>query len=138
MIDVRDLAKFCVHLAETATPGTFNATGPSLGLGALLDACPGDAEVTWVTPEFLEEHEVQAWVDLPCWVPPTGETAGFGLISTERARHAGLTTRPIAHTIRDTLSWWHTLPQDRRTPRRAGLSPEREAELIAAWHAAQP
>jgi 2'-hydroxyisoflavone reductase len=45
---------------------------------------------------------------------------------------AGLTFRPLADIIRDTLAWDAAHPRD--LERRAGLKPEREAQLLQAWH----
>ncbi len=45
---------------------------------------------------------------------------------------AGLTFRPKGATARDTLAWDATRPADHDW--KAGLPPEREAELLAAWH----
>jgi 2'-hydroxyisoflavone reductase len=47
---------------------------------------------------------------------------------------SGLRVRPLVETARDTLAWLQTRPPDR--PWKAGLTPEREAELLAAWAAA--
>jgi len=46
-----------------------------------------------------------------------------------KAVHAGLTFRPIEDTAADTLEWDST----RKDTQPVGLTPEREAELIAAW-----
>ena len=59
-------------------------------------------------------------------------------MSNARALAKGLISRPIPETARDTLSWWRTLPAERRAKLRAGLSPEREGEVLAAWRARQP
>ena len=50
---------------------------------------------------------------------------------------AGLTHRPLADTVRDTLSWYDALLDDRReaVTKRAGLTAERESEVLKAWHA---
>jgi 2'-hydroxyisoflavone reductase len=45
----------------------------------------------------------------------------------------GLTFRPLDVTARDTLAWFKSLPQERQSHPKAGLSPEREAEVLAAW-----
>ena len=37
-------------------------------------------------------------------------------------------------TARDTLAWFKSQPPDRQAKLRAGLSAEREAEVLAAWH----
>jgi 2'-hydroxyisoflavone reductase len=39
-------------------------------------------------------------------------------------------------TAVDTLAWFRTLPADRQARLKAGLTPEREAELLAKWRAA--
>ena len=54
----------------------------------------------------------------------------------DRALAAGLTFRPIRQTIRATLDWWNSVSLERRlSPMRSGISPERERELLEAWHA---
>jgi 2'-hydroxyisoflavone reductase len=141
LIDVRDLGAWLVRLVEDQTTGVFNATGPAtpLTMGAMLAACKSaarsDATFTWVDPDFLEKHKVHPWSDMPAWVPNRGDTAGFAKVSNARALKAGLTFRPIAETARDTLAWFHTLPEARRSKLRAGITPEREAEVLAAWKA---
>ena len=147
LIDVRDLGAFLVTLIENQTRGTFNALGPgpdpaparNLTMGGMLAACKtaasSDATFTWVPPEFLAEHEVHAWSDMPAWVPHQGETAGFMQVSNARAVAAGLAFRPIGATAQDTLDWFRTLPEDRRQKLLSGISPEREQAVLAAWKA---
>jgi 2'-hydroxyisoflavone reductase len=144
VIDVRDLAEFIVHCAETNTNGVFNATSPAeeLTMGELFDACKSvsgsDAEFTWVSKEFLDENEIQEWSDMPVWVHLNGPEAGHPYMDVSRAVAAGLTFRPIGETVRGTLDWWNTVPQERKDgPMRAGITAEREAELLAKWHAPQ-
>ena len=141
LIDVRDLGPWLVRLIEDRTTGVFNATGPAdpLTMGAMLDACKttskSDASFTWVDADFLEKAKVQPWSDMPVWVPSRGDTAGFARVSNARALKAGLAFRPIATTARDTLAWFRGLPEARRSKLRAGITPEREAEVLAAWRA---
>jgi 2'-hydroxyisoflavone reductase len=141
LIDVRDLGAFLVRLIEDKTTGVFNALGPdkTLTMGRTLDACNeaarSHASFTWADAEFLEKQGVLAWSDMPAWVPNSGETAGFAKVSNARALRAGLTFRPIADTARATLEWFRTLPENRRSKLRAGLTPEREAKVLAAWKA---
>ena len=85
--------------------------------------------------DFLEAQKVAAWSDMPVWVPPTGETAGFATWSIRRALDKGLTFRPLADTARETLAWFKTQPPERQAKLRAGLTPEREKEVLAAWDA---
>lgn len=140
-IDVRDLAAFLLHLIEGQVHGTFNADAPAgkLAIGDLLAACQRAADtpstLTWVPAEFLEAQRVSAWRDMPVWIPPTGEYAGFGRLDTRKAQAAGLTCRPIDATVADTLAYWRSLPAERRGKPRAGLSSQREAEVLEAWHA---
>lgn len=137
-IDVRDLAEFMVRCLERNTIGTFNADRPadSLTMGEMLGTCQAvtdsEARLLWVPWSFLETHQVRAWADLPAWVPASMEAA-FGRVSTRQATAAGLAIRPLPETVAATLAWWREQPEDRRAKLRAGLSPEREAEVLAAW-----
>lgn len=143
VIDARDLAEWTIRMVEDRTFGTFNAVGPAyrLTMADLLcgirAATTAGAELTWVPTSFLEERGAQPWSDLPVWVPSSPETAGFGTRSNARAIAAGLTFRPLAQTALDTLAWWKTLPAERRATLRAGLTPEREQAILAAWKAKQ-
>ena len=140
-IDVRDLAAWIVRVVERRHVGTFNAPGPSrkLEMRAFLDAVrtgtSSKATLAWVPASFLEAREVQPWSDLPAWVPVSADTRGFATVSNAKAVAHGLQFRPAAETARDTLSWWTTLPAERRAKPRAGLTREREREVLAAWHA---
>ena len=133
VIDVRDLGEWTVELCEGGTPGTFNATHPGLMWSELLDSCRAvsgsDADVTWVPDEFLLEHEVGQWMELPLWLADP-EMAAADDVSVRRALDAGLTFRPLAETVRGALEHAHTTEA-------AGLAPEREAELLATWHGRQ-
>jgi 2'-hydroxyisoflavone reductase len=72
---------------------------------------------------------------MPAWVPNRGDTAGFAKVSNARAIKAGLTFLPIAETAKATLDWFRTLPEARRGKLRAGITPERETKVLAAWKA---
>ncbi|MGE5213129.1 MAG: NAD-dependent epimerase/dehydratase family protein [Nitrospirota bacterium] len=136
-IDVRDLAEWTIRMAENRETGTYNATGPAkpLGIGGMLDgiknALKSDAKFTWVSEEFLTEKKVQAWSDMPVWI---GKEGGLSQTNIKRALNRGLTFRPLDVTARDTLAWFKSRPQERQSHPKAGLSPEREAEVLAAWH----
>lgn len=136
IIDARDLSNFIIKLLEEGSSGTFNATGPDYGLtiGALLEACKrvsqSDANFIWAPAEFLRRHEVAPWSDMPVWIPNTEEDAGFSRVDISRALRAGLKFRPLEETVRDTLQWARTRRSDRGWS--AGLSAEREAEVLAA------
>ena len=84
--------------------------------------------------DFLAANEVTPWSDLPAWLPPRGDYAGFGAISVERATEAGLVHRSLDATCADTLAWWRDLSPERRQSLKAGLAREREREVLDAWH----
>ena len=94
-----------------------------------------DAHFTWVDADFLEQEKVSAWSDMPVWVPAKGDSAGFASRDISRAVASGLTFRPFGATVRDTLAFYHAEPPERQEKLRAGLKPEREREVLAAWHA---
>src|SRR5438874_1183481 len=138
-IDGRDLAEWVIRIVEQRQTGIYNATGPdkTLGVGAMLEgikaANKSKASFTWVNTDFLQAQKVVPWSDMPVWVPPRGEEAGTGRINIQRATAKGLTFRPLAVTARDTLAWFKSQPPERQKLK-AGITPEREAEVLAAWH----
>jgi 2'-hydroxyisoflavone reductase len=140
-IDARDLAKWIIRMAEQGTVGTFNATGPKskLGVGEMLDgikkATKSDAQFTWADADFLAAQKVNPWSDMPVWVPPRGDEGGFATISIKRALDKGLTFRPLGDTTQATLEWFRKQTADRQAKLRAGITAEREKEVLAAWHA---
>lgn len=149
-IDVRDLAPWLLRLMDGSTGGAFNATSPpgALTWGGLLQACaqaagcgagPAGPDLRWLPDGHLLAHSVQPWRDLPLWLPADGpaaaEHAAFMAVPTARAQAAGLVCRPIADTVADTLAWWRALPDQRRAFSLAGLAPDREAAVLAAWPA---
>ncbi|MDM7916005.1 MAG: epimerase [Candidatus Eisenbacteria bacterium] len=139
VIDVRDLADWTIRMVERGETGIYNATGPDeahpLTIGRILDASKresgSDATFVWVPQAFLVSHGIEGWMDLPVWVPEGGDSAGLHTADVSKAVTAGLAFRPIEETVRDTLAWVVTLPPDR--PRRAGLTREREQEILRAW-----
>jgi 2'-hydroxyisoflavone reductase len=127
-VDVKDLARFMVDLSERRAAGAYNATHPGRRISDLLDACRdvsgSDAAFTWVPDRFLVEHDVGEWMELPLWIHDPEEAGMLDAIVT-RALEAGLTFRPLEDTVRDTL-------RHAALVEGVGLSPEREAELLAA------
>ncbi|HYE03599.1 MAG TPA: NAD-dependent epimerase/dehydratase family protein [Phycisphaerales bacterium] len=130
------------------------ATAPA-GAGGAGSKSP---TLTWVPADFLEKHNVSAWQDMPVWIPADQEHAGFATRSNARAVADGMKFRPIDTTVRDTLAWWpgelarrkrvtaellEAARQEGKEPPkmadpeklRAGISPEREQEVLTAWHA---
>jgi 2'-hydroxyisoflavone reductase len=144
-VDARDLADFAIGAVEQKTAGIFNATGPApetpLTTKAFLDSARAAinpaATLTWVPMPVLEKNKVEPWSDLPGWVPGEGDTAGFGTISAAKAIALGLKFRPAVETAKDTLAWWKQQPAEQRAKLKAGLSPEREAAVLADFHAGE-
>jgi len=130
-VDVRDVADWIVDLCERGVEGTFNATHPGSTWLELLGTCRAiagtDSTITWAPNEFLLEQEVGEWMELPLWIADPA-MAGADQVDLRRALGEGLRFRPLADTVRATLET--ASPTDA-----AGLSPEREAELLTAWHA---
>ena len=147
IIDSRDLAEWTIRMVEARTFGTFNACGPvrphSMAelLGGIKAVTTAGAQFTWVPADFLREQRVSSWRDMPVWVPPDANRAGFSTRSNARALVAGLTFRPLAVTAKDTLDWHKTRPAAEQKAMAdgavAGISAGREAEVLASWHAAR-
>jgi 2'-hydroxyisoflavone reductase len=142
-IDVRDLAEWILLMVEEGHGGVFNATGPvpRPTMEDVLEACRrtggSDARLVWVDADFLLEREVGEWNELPLWLVDP-DWRGMLDVDVSRAVGAGLMFRPLDDTARATLAWARTATT---TPSRrqgaelphAGLAPERERELLAAW-----
>jgi len=139
IIDVRDFANFTVDCLEAKTPGIFNTVTPlqSFKMGDLMEdslaVTDSDMTPVWVDKEFIAENEVADGGGLPIWESPDGEYAPLSLVDGSPAVAAGLRNRPTRETARDTLSWWKTLPADRSENLRAGLSEDKEADLLQLW-----
>lgn len=135
-IDVRDIASWTVQATEQKLTGPYNITGPAsrLSMNELLQTCrtvaDSQASFTWVSDEFLQAHEVGAYTEMPLWIP--SDFAGYGTVNCQKALAAGLTFRPLAETVKDTLTWANG--RDPNHEWENGMTPEREAELLKLWH----
>lgn len=142
-IDVRDLTEWMVRLGESGTGGTFNAVGPrtKCGIGELLygvKACfSNDAHFTWVPQEFLTKNRIRSWSEMPVWSYTGASTVAFSTSVIEKAKAAGLTFRTLEDTVRSAMAWYHSRPAEEQEKLRAGISPEREVEVLKLWHAQQ-
>lgn len=150
IIDARDLAEFIVRMAEQRATGAYNATGPRSPLtmremvAGIRGALPGslDVKFTYVPANFLEQHQVRGWAgpnSLPVWVAPREGNDGWNRISIQRAIDKGLTFRSLADTTQSVLGWYPkwfaSLPAERQQRPAAGLSAEKEREVLTAWRA---
>ena len=160
-IDARDFAGFVMTTLDKSLNGVFNTMGKVLSWREWADACQEagghKASFVWVDDaEFLKTN-------LPAEPRPRGALPmatmlfppGFALIADDKALAAGLHFRPPAETARDVLAWHKTrtlageledrsIAQVRRlydwggaatneTHWMAGMTPEQEAALLAAW-----
>ena len=161
-IDVRDLAEWLVHLAETTTAGTFNALGPNppARWGDVLESCVREsksgARLVWVPQSFLEPHGMGGDDAFPIWVAPLGKNAGMHRWSNARATAAGLRLRTIDDTVSALLAWFPKELERRAkvtqelteaakakgepppkladpSQLRAGPPAEQEQQVLAAW-----
>lgn len=136
LIDVRDLSEWIIRMIEARATGIYNASGARerLTMGHLLAECQAisasDAQLTWVSQEFLLANDVVPFSQMPLW-ELEGED-GLATINVSKALNAGLTFRPLAETIRDTLAWHRTRPKN--TTLKNGISREREQALLQKWH----
>jgi 2'-hydroxyisoflavone reductase len=134
VIDARDLAEWIVRAAEESLAGTYNAIGPVLTREHVLDTCGSiagtDAELVWVDPDFLNEHGVEEWMELPLWLYDE-KHRGMLSIDASPALAAGLRTRPLEDTVRDTLAWVRGGEAPSEFP--AGLGREKEQRVLEEW-----
>ncbi|HEX4035526.1 MAG TPA: hypothetical protein VHX66_13865 [Solirubrobacteraceae bacterium] len=142
VIDVRDLVDWIVQSAVAGRHGIFNAMGPTVPFGEWIElsrAAGGHrgavvaAAPHWLSKQRVEEfmgpESLAMWTGDPAW-------AAFGERSTKRAAEAGLVQRPREAMLADLLDWERAQGLDR--VRQAGLSPAREAELLARLRGPAP
>ncbi len=140
-IDVRDLAQWIVHVAESSLLGTYNACRQQsfleylYGLKALTSAT---SHFHWVPVEFLDKPGVRDFDNMPMWVPRS-KAPGFFNISARKAATAGIRFRPMADTFKEVLAgFFASRPADYEfgtDGRTEGLPRERERELLKLWRA---
>ena len=113
-------------------------------MGSLLETSKrvsgANTTFTWANVEFLRAQgllgkDLFGPAEFPLWAPADGEGAGIARVSSARAVKKGLKFRSLETTIRDTLAWQKTRPEEKQKLR-TGLTPEREAELLRLLHPA--
>lgn len=136
-IDCRDLAAWMLSAADRGLGGAFNtvsqpghATMASL-LDAAISATGSSARLVWASPEVIEAAGIEAWTELPIWVPPTGEGVGLHDGNVAAAYAAGLSCRPVAETIAATWQW---IQAEGYPPARpgTGLDPAKERQVLGS------
>ena len=144
VLDVRDLVEWILRMADARRAGVYNAVGPGMTLedtlGRIGAGVGTSARLVWADERFLVESGVEAFQDLPLWLAPNADpaSASFLAVDGSKAAAAGLSSRPLDETARDTLAWAREAgaPETKDVGVQlapAGLPPERERELLAAW-----
>ena len=134
IVDARDLAGWVLRMAEAGRTGVYNATGPGHGLTmrgmleGIREATGSDARFVWASEEFLLGAGVEPWEGMPLWV--TKGMAGILAVDVGRPVGGGLVFRPLAETVRDVPGPEAARPE---VEVEAGISREREEELLRAW-----
>lgn len=135
-VDARDVARFVERVVAHDIGGTFNVVGPhgATTMGDLIGMCVAAAQArgapagdpAWCDASFLLERGVAPWSDLPLWLPGD-DMRGMLQADRSKADAAGLVLRPALETVHATMDWLTGHPE---SSSRAGLTPEREAELL--------
>lgn len=141
IIDARDLTEWMVRMAEDRHTGVYNGVGPAIprpmdqllyGIRAVTTA---ETTFTWVPQPFLAEQGVRPYSHMPVWMPPLPGREGFAKFDLTPEIEKGLTYRPLALTTQETLEYHFSREPERQAELRAGMTAEREAEVLRAWHA---
>lgn len=135
-IHVEDLVHFTLDSVERPLTGAFNAVGDPVTFEEWLERSRviggHRGEVVAVSPEWLAEQGVAEWSgpeSLPLWIIDP-QWSAFLHRSNAAARAEGLRLRPLDELLAETLEWERSQGLDRE--RRAGLSAERERQLLSA------
>jgi 2'-hydroxyisoflavone reductase len=138
VIHARDLGDWMVAAAEAELGGAYNLTGHPVTMSQLLAAIQAHTDestsTTHVDDAFLQEHEMTPIDGLTYWVP--GEMADIMRVNIDKALNTGLSVRSIEASVQDVADWLRETPEAANFESRTGgtlLTPDREAELLAAW-----
>ena len=140
-IDVRDVAEWCIRLAEEKLTGTFNAVGPkdSITMQEFVSGAAKTFEVehnfVYVDDyDFLLKNDVYYIVP---WIMPDKYNYGSARVNNQKALQNGLTIRNLNTSILETHDWWYSdaLTQERRDKMEKNEKTPlfREQEILEKW-----
>jgi nucleoside-diphosphate-sugar epimerase len=139
VIDVRDQAAWILDCARSGTTGAYDVVGPVVPFGEWVELCRRigghTGPVVRVPGQWLVEQQVEQYMgedSLAMWLIEPG-TEGWSTRTGAAAAAAGLKHRDRADLVTGVLTYERE--QGLHRPRRAGLGPQRERELLAAFAA---
>ena len=133
-IDVRDLAEFMRLCVEQRIPGRYNLCNPpgAVTMGDVLETSKrvtkANTTFRWASRSFLEATSCSRAARCRSGHRLRRE-AGAALVSSARAVAKGCAFA-IWKRRSDTVAWHEQRPAEQQQKLRAGLTPEREAELL--------
>ncbi|MEQ6123948.1 NAD-dependent epimerase/dehydratase family protein [Pseudotenacibaculum sp. MALMAid0570] len=140
-IDVRDVAEWCIRLAENKAAGTYAAVGPAQK-ETIQDFAKKAQKTFDIQNElvfvddykFLEENGVYYIVP---WILEDEYGYGSARIDNTKAKENGLTFRNLNTSIKETHDWWYSdaLTQELRDKfeKNSRGVYAREQELLKKW-----
>lgn len=137
VVDARDLGRFVVDLLEKDVAGTFHAVTPEppytfgdMLADVLAVVAPSGTTITWVDQAWLLEQgesdgTIPLWGGGDPWILANAASPAASVA-------AGMKNRSVRQSAVEVLDHLHAGPTTGSDP---GMTREREAELLAAWHA---
>lgn len=111
-IDVRDVAEWCIRLAEKKAAGTYNAVGPGEAttmqdfVKEAASAFEVESNLIYVTDyDFLKNNNVYYIVP---WIMEDDYSYGSARVNTEASRKNGLVYRDLKNSVKETHDWWYS------------------------------
>jgi 2'-hydroxyisoflavone reductase len=140
-VDVRDVAEWCIRLAEKKAAGTYAAVGPSEEetmqdfVKKAKDSFNVDNELVFIDDyKFLEENGVYYIVP---WILEDEYGYGSARIDNKKAKENGLTFRNLNTSIKETRDWWYSDALTDEMRDKFEKNPEsvffREQEILKKW-----
>ncbi len=137
--DARDVSAWMLDCAADSVTGIFNVVGPPGGatMASLMAKClattGSDAKLVWVDPAIVAREGIEAWTQVPIWLPPGPEHASVHRGDTTALAATGFRQRDLAETVEDTWLWMQG-PDGIQTwaDQELGLSTEVERRLLAS------